>query len=170
MKIVKRVLFVLLTILFCSNQLHAQSNFFDTQDLSQVNIDDLSDSQIISLYNKAIESGISETKLYKLAEEKGLPDAEIVKLKDRIESINSGKKIIRKNNPEKSEQTDDESLKEPHPYDTSGIKGNFQKFKNDESIFGSELFTTSSTVFEPNLRIPAPVGYVLGPDDEIVIS
>ena len=45
-----------------------------------------------------------------------------------------------------------------------------QKFKNDQTIFGSELFTSNSLVFEPNLHIPAPAGYILGPDDEIVVS
>ena len=42
--------------------------------------------------------------------------------------------------------------------------------KNDLSIFGSELFTSSSMVFEPNLRIPTPAGYILGPDDELTIN
>jgi protein involved in polysaccharide export with SLBB domain len=165
MKIVKRVLFVLFTILICSNQLLAQSNLFDAQDLSQVNIDDLSDSQLTSIYNKAVESGLSESQLFKLAAEKGLPDAEIVKLKERLEQINSSQKIKRK-----TDEPEEEISKVPHPYDTSGLKKNVQKFKNDVTIFGSELFTSNSLVFEPNLRIPAPAGYVLGPDDEIVIS
>jgi protein involved in polysaccharide export with SLBB domain len=165
MKIVKRVLFVLFTILICSNQLLAQSNLFDAQDLSQVNIDDLSDSQLTSIYNKAVESNLSESQLYKLAAEKGLPDAEIVKLKERLEQINSSQKVKRK-----TDEPEEEISKVPHPYDTSGLKKNVQKFKNDVTIFGSELFTSNSLVFEPNLRIPAPAGYVLGPDDEIVIS
>src|SRR6185437_11339056 len=55
-------------------------------------------------------------------------------------------------------------------YDTSGTNLLMQKFDNDRTIFGSELFTTNSLVFEPNLRIPAPAGYVLGPDDELDIS
>jgi protein involved in polysaccharide export with SLBB domain len=145
--------------------LHAQSNLFGTQDLSQIDIDDLSDSQIISLYNKALESGISETQLYKLAAEKGLPDAEIVKLKERLQQINSSQKV-----KQKTDEPEEEVSKVPHPYDTSGLNKNIQKFKNDVTIFGSELFTSNSLVFEPNLRIPAPAGYVLGPDDEIVIS
>lgn len=165
MKIVKRVLFVLVTVLFCSNQLHAQSSLFDVQDLSQVNIDDLSDSQIISFYNKAIETGISETQLYKLAAEKGLPDTEILKLKERLQQINSSQKTKRK-----TDEPEEEISKIPHPYDTSELNKNVQKFKNDVTIFGSELFTSNSLVFEPNLRIPAPAGYILGPDDEIVIS
>jgi protein involved in polysaccharide export with SLBB domain len=55
-------------------------------------------------------------------------------------------------------------------YDTSGKAPPVEPFQNDNSIFGSELFTSNSLVFEPNLRIPAPAGYVLGPDDELIIS
>ncbi len=62
------------------------------------------------------------------------------------------------------------TLEESHVYDSSGLSNKSQKFQNDETIFGSELFTTNSLVFEPNLRIPAPVGYILGPDDQIIIS
>lgn len=164
MKIVKNVLFVLFIILICSNQLHAQNTLLDTKDLSQVNTDDLTDQQIISLYNKGVESGITETDFYKLLKEKGLPDSEITKLKERVERLISDQKASARN-----ESTDKEN-KEVHPYDTSGINKQIQTFKNDETIFGSELFTTNSLVFEPNLRIPAPAGYILGPDDEIIIS
>jgi protein involved in polysaccharide export with SLBB domain len=165
MKIVRNVLFVLFTILICSNQLHAQNTLLDAKDLSQFNTDDLSDRQIISLYNKAVESGITEPDFYKLLMDKGLPDSEITKLKERVEGINSGQNA----NVKKGESTEREN-KEFHPYDTSGIKKHIQPFKNDQTIFGSELFTSNSLVFEPNLRIPAPAGYILGPDDEIIVS
>lgn len=165
MKIVKNVLFVLFAILICSNQLHAQNTLLNGNDLSQVNIDDLNDQQIISFYNKAIESGMTEQQFYKLLTDKGLPDSEITKLHDRVERIN----IDQKENHRKEEPAEKVN-NQIHPYDTSGIKKHLQTFKNDQTIFGSELFTTNSLVFEPNLRIPAPAGYVLGPDDEIVIS
>ena len=165
MKIVIRVLFVLFTIIFCSNQLHAQNSLLDIQDLSQINIDDYSDSQLLALYNKTVESGISEAQLYTIAAQKGLPDAEIAKLKERLQEITRGKKSSQNQAAE-----DQDPNYEPHPYDTSGINKNVQSFQNDKSIFGSELFTTNSLVFEPNLRIPAPAGYVLGPDDELIIS
>ena len=152
-------------ILFCSNQLHAQNSLLDIQDLSQTNIDDYSDSQLLSLYNKAVESGMTEAQLYKIAEEKGLPDSEIIKLKERLQQLTGGQK------PSQQQPVSEEkAYKEPHPYDTSGLNKNLQQFQNDKSIFGSELFTTNSLVFEPNLRIPAPAGYVLGPDDELIVS
>ncbi|MEO8721657.1 MAG: SLBB domain-containing protein [Ginsengibacter sp.] len=165
MKIVKRLLFVLFTFFFCSNLLFAQSNLLNVQDLSQIKIDNLSDSQIITFYNKAIESGLSESQLYKLAAEKGLPDSEIEKLRQRLEQITSNQKVR-----QKDDDVDAGTLKVPHPYDTSGLLKNVQIFKNDATIFGSELFTSNSLVFEPNLRIPAPAGYVLGPDDQIIVS
>ncbi|MEO6812697.1 MAG: SLBB domain-containing protein [Ginsengibacter sp.] len=165
MEIVKRVLFVLFVIIFCSNQLHAQNDLLGNEDLSQVNIDTYTDSQIMAYYNKAVESGISESQLLKILEEKGLPGSEIDKLQQRLQQINSGRKIPKKENREF------ESLPEiTHSYDTTGINKNIQKFKNDNSIFGSELFTSNSMVFELNLRIPAPAGYVLGPDDELIVS
>ncbi|HXR84047.1 MAG TPA: SLBB domain-containing protein [Hanamia sp.] len=165
MKIVKNVLFVLFAILICSSQLHAQNTLLNAKDLSQVNIDDLNDTQIISYYNKAVESGITEQDFYKLLSDKGLPDSEITKLRDRVQRINSDQK-----DNDKKEQSSEKGNNDVHPYDTSGIKKHIQTFKNDQTIFGSELFTTNSLVFEPNLRIPAPAGYILGPDDEIIIS
>jgi protein involved in polysaccharide export with SLBB domain len=38
------------------------------------------------------------------------------------------------------------------------------------TVFGAEFFNTASLSFEPNLRIAAPAGYILGPDDELIIS
>jgi len=165
MKIVKRVLFVLFTILFCSNQLHAQNSLFDLRDLSQVKIDDLSDDQVIAAYKKAIESGITESQLYKTLAERGLPDTEITKLRIRLQNLTPIRKSVSDNNIK--EEKVDNAL---NRYDTSGTNVPMQKFQNDQTIFGSELFTSNSLVFEPNLRIPAPVGYVLGPDDELIIS
>ncbi|MDR1129705.1 MAG: SLBB domain-containing protein, partial [Prevotellaceae bacterium] len=37
-------------------------------------------------------------------------------------------------------------------------------------IYGSSLFNTSNLTFEPNLRLPTPENYVLGPDDELMVN
>ena len=165
MKIIKTVLFVLFTTLLCSNQLHAQNNLFDTKDLSNIKIDDYSDGELISFYNKAMQSGMSESQLYNLAAERGLPESEINKLKSRLEIISKQTNKSRTDTSGNSPNNE-----EAHIYDTTGRNTPLQKFKNDQTIFGSELFTSNSLVFEPNLRIPAPAGYVLGPDDELVIN
>ena len=165
MRITRIVLFVFFTTLFCSNQLHAQTSLFDSKDLSNINIDDYSDADIISFYNKAIESGMSQSQLYKIVTDRGLPESEIIKLRSRIQQLSSQIRTQNKNNQVSS--SDSVVL---HKYDSSEQYIPMQKFKNDEIIFGSELFTSNSLVFEPNLRIPAPPGYILGPDDEIIVS
>ena len=163
MKIVKTVLLVLFTVVFCSTELHAQNNLFDVTDLANTKIDNYSDEQLIAFYNQAVGSGLSESQLYKLATDRGLPDSEIMKLKNRLQFL------IPSNKPSAKVGSEGNSTAQ-HPYDTLDRNVPLQSFKNDFTIFGSELFTTNSLVFEPNLRIPAPAGYVLGPDDEIVIS
>ena len=159
------MLFVLFTSLFCSSQIHAQNNLLDLKDLSNVDIDNYSDGDLVAFYNRAVESGISESQLYKIAAGRGLPDFQIEKLRQRLQLINAYKKPDKKTDVTQS----GDSLA-PDRYDSSSQKIPLKKFKNDETVFGSELFTTNSLGFEPNLRIPAPAGYILGPDDEIVVS
>ncbi|MEO8568812.1 MAG: SLBB domain-containing protein [Ginsengibacter sp.] len=166
MKIAGIVLFVLITSLFCSTEAHAQINLFNANDLSIINIDNYSDDDIAALLNQAVESGLSESQLFKIVAEKGLPSTEITKLRNRLQFINKLKKPVQSN-------VTDYAAKDTgarYEYDTSASNIPIQKFKNDQTIFGSELFTSNSLVFEPNLRIPAPAGYILGPDDEIIIS
>jgi len=165
MRIIKTAIFILFTILICSNRAQAQNSLFDIKDLSSINIDNYSDNELLSFYNKALSSGIPASQMYKLVADKGLPASEVNKLKDRLGVI-----LAFQNKQTTRESSEDTSENVSHGYDTTGKKVPLQQFKNDETIFGSELFTSNSMVFEPNLRIPAPAGYILGPDDEIVIS
>ncbi len=165
MNTAKTVLFVLFTTLFCSKQLSAQNSLFDAKDLSNINIDNYNDSELLSFYNKTLSSGTSASQIYKMVVDRGLPASEVNKLKDRLGVI-----ISEQNNQPINEPNENPSDKSSHIYDTTENTVPLQQFKNDESIFGSELFTSSSLVFEPNLRIPAPEDYILGPDDELVIS
>ncbi len=166
MKIAGVALFILFTTIFCSHRLYAQNNLFNSSDLSNINIDTYSDEELNSMLEKARESGLSESQLIKLAADRGLPASEITKLRNRLQLISTNGGSIKNRNEEIVKQDTLPS----HEYDTSLSEIPMQKFKNDRSIFGSELFTGTSLVFEPNLRIPAPAGYVLGPDDEIIIS
>lgn len=165
MKIARIFFFILFAACIFSTRVCAQENLFNASDLRNVNVDSYSDDELISMLKKASESGFSESQLLKLASDKGLPEGEMEKLRTRLEVL------IKKNSSDQNNLSQfPEDTTAPHVYDTSRFNIPLQKFKNDKSIFGSELFTTNSLVFEPNLRIPAPAGYILGPDDELVIS
>jgi protein involved in polysaccharide export with SLBB domain len=164
MKIIKSSFLILSLLFFLSAKLQAQTGLFESQDLSQTNIDNYTDNELLAFYNKAMEAGLTESELFKMVKQKGLPDTEIAKLRDRIFMISE--KNINDANVNEQENISDIG----HRYDSTGLNKNIQTFQNDQSIFGSELFTSNSLVFEPNLRIPAPVGYVLGPDDELIVT
>lgn len=167
MKLVGIVLFVLITTLFGSSQAHAQINLFNAKDLSNINIDNYTDDDLTTMYNRAMDNGITESQLYRLVAERGLPANEITKLRNRLQFLNKGRRPLGNDNNITNTAGDTTVL---HQYDTTDSNIPSQKFKNDLTIFGSELFTSNSLVFEPNLRIPAPAGYILGPDDEIILS
>ena len=67
--------------------------------------------------------------------------------------------------------------------DTASISVNRQQVNNElkttpvntnnnsaSAVFGSQLFTTASLSFEPNLRIATPPDYIVGPDDEFLLN
>ena len=166
LKIIRVLTFILLSTIIFSKQIHAQTNLLTTNDLSQVNIDDYSDNDLINLLNRAAESGLTETQLIQIASDKGLPGSEIEKLRKRVEIIDKSRTFNR-NNANNKIETDSTVF---HEYDTSASRVLIQNFKSDNTIFGSELFSSNSSVFEPNIHIPAPSGYILGPDDEIILS
>lgn len=158
-----RILILLTATLFLSNQIVAQINPFGTQDLSKVQIGNYSDEDLLALFNRAQTSGITESQLLKMAAERGMSSSEINKLRNRIQHI------LNKNPVNKLENSEESPFNPENRYDSSQNIPT-QRFENDQTIFGSELFTSSSLVFEPNLRIPAPKNYILGPDDELIIS
>ncbi|MDO9375583.1 MAG: SLBB domain-containing protein [Ferruginibacter sp.] len=137
------------------------------QSLESVKIETISDDVLKNYYLQAISNGISEQDLYNVLRERGLPEAELQKLIERLSLM-------------KADTTTTSRYADSKPLSQAEKKDRFfnqdanlvpsRQIKKDLTIFGAELFTTNSMVFEPNLRIPTPAGYILGPDDEIVIN
>jgi len=161
-----RVFFNLIFILTFSLPGFSQINSLSVQNLSSVKIDNLSDSEIKAYWLKAAENGLSEENIYRILEEKGLPQTEIDKLSLRIDKILSEKNAAPETDTNLTEQKD----KKKNRFEEKDAVVPMQKSKTDLSIFGSELFAANSLVFEPNLRIPTPSGYILGPDDELIVN
>jgi len=168
MKILRLGVLIFISILFSISAGYAQT-LLDMKDLKNTKIDSYSDEALVSLYEKAAASGMTEAQLYKLASDKGLSDSEIMSLSKRFQALGLTEQPT--TNKSKSLTISETNVPEvQHSYDTSWKKLPLQKFENDTEIFGSELFTSNSTAFEPNLRIPTPSGYILGPDDEILVN
>lgn len=143
----------------------------NTNNLKDVKVDKLSDDEILGYYNKAKSMGYTLDQLGAMAADRNMPKPEIAKLKTRITLLEQRDRPVKAT----YERNNGDSLSNSKSASDRGINEDAfavpkQSLKRDSSIFGSELFFESNKVFEPNLRIPSPANYILGPDDVIFVS
>lgn len=164
MNFLKPVILFFFLFLLTSFHSFSQTGILDMNDLSGVNVDNYSDKEITDMYTRTRTMNLSRYQLERMLKEKGMTETEIFKLNQRIQKLGleSSNQI---NQPAKMETTETGRTYSEEKY-------NIPMSENivDLSVFGAELFTKNSLVFEPNIRIPTPASYVLGPDDEIVVN
>ncbi len=161
-KFLYRVLFLFFSCCFFLKSLKAQ-DILKSKDLSSFKIDNLSDDDINKFKQQLQQSGLTETQGEQLALQRGLPSSELGKLRARVASSNS------------SSTKSATSKAISRVIDTTESANNLLQdiipFREISStVFGSELFNNPTPIFEPNLRIPTPKNYILGPDDELIID
>lgn len=160
-----RTFFIYIFFFLLSTQVYSQASPFLSENLEEVNIDEISDEEISKYYQKARESGLSDQDIFQLLEEKGLPREETRKLGERIPLLKTAKSPAEPDKNKLSTETNKDRYE-----NKEAVVQTQQTLQANLAVFGSELFTSSSLAFEPNLRIPTPAGYILGPDDELVIN
>ena len=153
-----------------------QQQQLENIDFSQVNVDNLSDQQIIDIVQKAQSRGMSISQLENLASARGMPASEIQKFQQRVMEIQSKGGL----------GTQSASI------DTTGqnrIPLNFQALLSQRTaafqpnlaapgseatskrkVFGADLFNQKKLTFAPSMNIPTPKDYQLGPGDQLVIN
>ena len=132
------------------------------KDWSGVKVDRFSDDELLKYKDYMQSLGLTEAQAEQIAIQRGLPSSEVLKLKSRLAGLQVGVKQPGKSKPA-NRSSDSLDIDQPMPGETSSKK-------KEITVFGSELFNTRSEMFEPNLRIPTPTNYVLGPDDELAID
>jgi len=150
----------------------AQSNYANQK------VDELSDAQIKTLMQRAESLGYSDAQLEQMASAQGMKQDEVLKLRKRVETIrkqgSSGATVKQDANKSNSTNTDrqylgsSDSTLTNQPTKQDLIDKAFEDLK--PKIFGSQLFKNSNITFEPNLRMATPAGYVIGPDDQLLID
>ncbi|MBX2931859.1 MAG: SLBB domain-containing protein [Chitinophagaceae bacterium] len=139
-----------------------------SKDLSNFKVEMLKDEDIMKYRTYLQNAGVTEAQAEQLALQRGLPSSEILKLKARINSLAHANTLVTK--PTAKGRTsaikDADSLSSNTRIDTKE-KSTIQP---EDEIFGSELFTNNDLKFEPDLRIPTPKNYIIGPDDEVAID
>lgn len=132
-----------------------------------------SNSQAIEFYNQAKQSGMSDMDIEKSALQRGYTLDDISAMRKRLEQ---NTKDNTKNDPnrdaldETREQDDLDELDEETNNERDTTAAGRARMRRLNRTFGSTFFRRTSTTFEPNLRIPTPRNYILGPDDELVVD
>lgn len=160
--------FSIFCLLFIGLSVAAQ----DLNNLSAVNVDELSDEQVQQFLDRAKESGMTLDQLEILAQQRGMPASQISKLRSRIRQIQTGTGQTTANltSPINRLRESQEGQEDYSFFD--GLKPEEKKSQlvGSLEIFGSSLFSGSETAFEPPPNSPTPDNYVLGPGDEVIID
>ncbi|WP_176723311.1 SLBB domain-containing protein [Roseivirga misakiensis] len=140
-------------------------------DLKSIRVDDLSDEQILGYIRQAEEKGLTQSQLEDLARQRGVSESEISKLRRRIERLRGGLSIdpSTSSNSRNLSRTTQLVTQE----DVFGALSGQELpdlTENQKRIFGFDLFQTESLTFAPNLNLPTPENYVLGPQDVLIVD
>ncbi|SHJ99615.1 protein involved in polysaccharide export, contains SLBB domain of the beta-grasp fold [Reichenbachiella agariperforans] len=159
------------TVLFLSNETLAQSP--SLQNISSVNVDDLSDEQIKQFIGKAESSGYSEDQLMMMAKTRGMSELQIQKLRKRVSDLKSGSNNSQTANIDRLRDTNQSQGSQENggafdPFDV--VKYQKPDSIDGLTIFGQSFFENSSLSFETGLNMPTPANYVIGPGDEVIID
>jgi protein involved in polysaccharide export with SLBB domain len=135
-------------------------------NLASVKSADISEEQLTEVVSYLQKNNITTQQAYNLLVARGMEVTEAGYLKSRIE--NAEKTGIVDSLPtgvsEQRVSSDDGSRK------LSDTSNKTITVYNPKKIFGLEIFNNGVLSFEPNIRIATPVGYIIGPDDELNIN
>lgn len=133
-------------------------------DFTSINVDNLSDDQVRQFLSRAQTTGMTMQELEAEAISRGMPFDEVIKLRERIATLDSGvtqktQKISQQALRETTSEVDKKSFEAKEPLKKDSI-----------TIFGHSLFKRTFLTFEPNLNIPTPPDYQIGSGDELFIE
>ena len=144
---------LIFTLLFCLG--------IQAQSFTGINVDDLSDVQVLSIFEKGKAQGLTLENGQEMAISNGMSAAEALKFKNRLDGLINletvelkNQFIKRSNDPEKVEFPE---MNNPQKIDSS-------------NIFGHDYFDVNLGSFDKTNGAKAPSNYILGFGDELTIS
>lgn len=159
------IIILVLTMMVIQPLAHGQS--LGGKDLKSVKVDDLSDQEILGYIQEAEQRGLTQAQLEALAIQRGVSKSEISKFRKRVQSLKRG------GNEKGESKIDVSSKRSTESLDKKDMLGSLPRevsSSSESSVFGFDLFQKESLSFAPNLSLPTPLDYQLGPGDELVID
>ncbi|WP_235853947.1 SLBB domain-containing protein [Mucilaginibacter terrenus] len=141
------------------------------QNLSGVNVNEISDIQLRQIMQQAQSSGLTDAQLLQMLQSRGLSAEQSRILQDRVTSLRK----TYTNADGQSPALTDQSLTRGLNYKADSTANPPAKQRDiadmfTPKVFGADLFRNSNITFEPNLKLATPVNYILGPEDQLNIN
>ena len=171
---IKRALHLICFLLLIINLNESHGQTFMGQDLKTINVDEMSDEEILRYMKQAESSGYTEQQMEAIARQQGVSESQIAKLRRRVEQLRlqmsqrgkepeTGQNLI--SGRQGSLQTGSDIFgKDPYEVPEEDLT------EEQKKIFGYDLFQREKLNFAPNLNIPTPEDYTLGAGDIIVVD
>jgi len=148
-------------ILIC---FYASVTTLQAQNPASVDVNNLSDQQIQQIVTEVNARGLTIDQAAQMAQMQGATPIQIEQLKRRIRELNLSKADSTTNRTPKNSQ---KSNLKREVYSEKAI---IEESPGNKRIFGFQFFNSDKLTFEPPVNMPTPQNYVLGIDDELMVS
>lgn len=171
MKFQSWVKFVFVGFLFLTSATVQAQDILKGKDLSTIKVDQLSDADIAKLKAQLNASNLTIEQAEQMALAKGMSATEFAKLKARLNNNAGGQKVTGALKVDsKVGRTIEKQNNSSDSLDAEIYGQKKHQTLINPLIFGSELYSSVAPNFEPNLKLATPVNYILGPDDELLVT
>lgn len=128
----------------------------------------MSDHQVIQEMSKYKNLGLSQDQIVLELRKKGVSTTQLMRIKELYDKqVTQATVTPGSTNNSFWERIAPEESKEP---ENSIVSFQPQLVNPEEQIFGQNFFSSGSLTFSPNMNMPTPGNYILGPGDELVID
>ncbi len=123
----------------------------------------MSDQQVIQELRKYENSGMSQQQIITELNKKGVTPSQLQRIRAQYEERENVQGGVESNYDPSEGGFRDTS-------DVPVITAQTQQTAPEERVYGQDFFTAGNLTFAPNMNMPTPANYVLGPGDEVIID
>ena len=123
----------------------------------------MTDAEVVEAAKAAHAQGMSQQQIVAMLVSKGVTEEQVLRIKETYEQQRGAETEGEASNVVDFRERGNAMV-------ASTTEGGMTTEARMDAVFGRELFNNSRLTFVPNLNIPTPANYKLGPGDEIIVD
>jgi protein involved in polysaccharide export with SLBB domain len=132
------------------------------QNVSTLNVSDLSDAQVEKISQEIENNGLDQDQATTLAKARGASQLQIDQLLQRMQQMDTF--------PAQNDQVNFSDTRNNQSINNHSVKATVETSVINTKTFGYQLFNSDNLTFEPSFNIPTSNNYILGIGDELLIT